>query len=179
MRILRAVFLLAFLFPMDSVNVAAHAGDNSFPVSSKGVQATIVAVSGRNTSQALAIGQVQNANLWEYCNRDPGGMTTRYGGRMSISQCVKAMNREVGGTKYSARANCPQGTVSGHLGTYKLLSKKYDGMMDGIRFTKYVWSDENSGDVLDGSEASGAPTVTDTYRMLCPSFNDLQSNPSH
>ena len=166
MKILRAAFLLAFLFPMGSVNVAAHAGGNRFPVSSKGVQATIVATSGRDTSQALAIGQVQDANLREYCNRDPGGMTTTYGGSMSISQCVKAMNREVGGKKYSASANCPAKRVSVHWGnTYKLVSKKY---MDG--YWDYIWRDEYSGAVLDSSSASGAPTVTSTYEMLCPSF---------
>jgi len=166
LRILRAVFLLTFLFPFGSANVAAYAGDNRFPVSSKGVQATIVATSGRDTSQALAIGQVQDANLREYCNRDPGGMTIRYGGSMSISQCVKAMNREVGGKKYSASANCPAKTVTVHWGKiYKLVSKRY---MDG--YWEYVWRDEYSGDVLDGSNASGAPTVTSTYEILCPSF---------
>ena len=166
MKIHRAAFLLAFLFPMSSVNVAVHAGGNRFPVSSKGVQATIVATSGRDTSKALAIGQVQDANLREYCNRDPGGMTTRYGGSLSIAQCVKKMSREVGGKKYSASANCPAKTVSAHWGnTYKLVSKKY---MYG--YWDYIWRDEHSLAVLDGSNASGAPTVTSTYEMLCPSF---------
>jgi len=166
MRILRAGYLMASLFPLGSAIVPAHAGDNLFSVSSKGVQATIVAMSGKDTSQALAIGQVQDANLHEYCNRDPGGMTTRYGGSMSISQCVKAMNREMGGKKYSASANCPAKIVTVHWGnTYKLASKKY---MEG--YWDYVWRDKFSGDVLDGSNASGAPTVTSAYAMLCPSF---------
>lgn len=166
MKTLRTALILASLLPLSSPLTLAHAGDNRFPVSSKGVQATIVATSGRDTSQALAIGQVQGADLREYCNRDPGGMTTRYGGTMSISQCVKAMNREVGGKKYSATANCPAKTVTVHWGnTYRLASKRY---MDG--YWDYVWRDEYSGEVLDGSSASGAPTVTSTYQMLCPSF---------
>ena len=130
------------------------------------MQAKIVAVSGIDTANALAIGQVQNSNLREYCSRDPGGMTTKYGGKMSFSQCFSKMSSEVGGKKYSSQANCPRKLITVHWGpTYKLVSAaKRNG------YWNYVWRDESSGNILDGSFASGAPVVDLTYKMLCPGF---------
>jgi len=143
-----------------------------FPVDTRGVQATIVAVSGLDTASALAIGQIQDANLHEYCNRDPGGITIRYGGSMSISQCVAQMAREMGGRKFSSSANCPYKLVTVHWGpTYRLVSKTWnDGYEPGRGYWDYVWRDSSKGVTLDGSSASGAPTVSSTFEMLCPSF---------
>jgi hypothetical protein len=162
----RLVYLLAFCFPLGSMT-ALYAGDNSFPTSDKGIQAVIVAISGRDTSKALAIGQVQITQLREFCNRDPGGMTNRYGGTMTIDQCVTAMLAKEGGKKYSASADCPRKTVTAHWGnTYRLASKRIVSSV----YTEYYWRDEHSGILLDGSSASMAPTVTRTYEMLCPGF---------
>ena len=142
-----------------SLLVCLGAKAEDFPVDSKGVQATIVAVSGINTPSALAIGQIQDPNLRIFCNRAAWA-------QFSFAQCIRR-NQSVLGRKYSSSANCPYKLVTVHWGpTYRLASKRY---MDG--YTEYVWRDEYSGAVLDGSEASGAPTVTSTYQMLCPSFN--------
>ena len=37
-------------------------------------------------------------------------------------------------------------------------------------YSRYVWPDVSSGNILDGSSASGAPVVDLTYEMLCPAF---------
>jgi len=140
------------------LSVCLGAKAERFPVDSKGVQATIVAVSGINTSSALAIGQIQDQDLREFCNRAAWA-------QFSFAQCIR-QNQSLLGSKYSSSANCLYKLVTVHWGpTYRLASKRY---IDG--YTEYVWRDENSGDVLNGSEASGAPTVTSTYQILCPSF---------
>ena len=127
------------LFPTSAIS-----GD--FPVSSKGIQATIVATAGIDSSKALAIGQVQLSNLGEYCSRDPGGMTIKYGGTLSYDQCIERIRQEVGGRKYSSSADCPRKLVTVHWGpTYVLASKSFDH-----GFRSYSWRDKHSGSVLDG-----------------------------
>lgn len=139
---------------------------STFPTSSKGIQATIVAVSGIDTDNAIAIGQVQNSNLREYCSRDSGGITTKYGGKLSFDQCVAKFTSEVGGKKFSSSANCYRKTIQTHSGpTYKLVSTDMS-----YGYPLYVWRDVSSGNILDGSSASGAPVVDLTYEMLCPAF---------
>lgn len=152
----------AALLPSGIFSMAQAA---NYPVSSKGAQATVVAKSGIDSDSASVTGQVLNADLHEYCDRDPGGMTTRYGGKMTLAQCVAQMAREVGGKKYSSYANCRLGLVTSHWGkTYKLVSRAWSyGSWD------YVWRDKSSGVILDGSNASRAPTVTSIYKLLCPS----------
>ena len=59
-----------------------------FPLSSKGWQATVVKLEGVNVSKALAVGEVKRENAEEYCERDPGGETIQYGGKLSKEQCV-------------------------------------------------------------------------------------------
>jgi hypothetical protein len=47
----------------------------SFPISAKGVQATLLAINGVDTDHATAKGQITQADFVEVCERDPGGET--------------------------------------------------------------------------------------------------------
>lgn len=135
-----------------------------FYLSSKGPSATIVAYAGLDTSEAVIVGQIQVGDAKEYCERDPGGDTTKYGGRLTFSQCVNQLLSAERGRKYYARANCPERRISDPWGNrYLLKQKKWEGS-----FWNFVWADANNGAILDGSNASGAPVITELYKVLCP-----------
>ncbi len=134
-----------------------------FYLSSKGPTATIVAYSELDSSNALIIGQIQLKDAREFCHRDPGGDTVRYGGRLTFSQCVNKVLSEERGRKYYARANCREGSVIDPQGDqYLLRQKSWRGS-----YWEYVWIDAKSRSVLDGSNASGAPVITELYKVLC------------
>jgi hypothetical protein len=65
-----------------TVTPAAAAGD--FPVAScKTWNGTVVELSGINTSTAIMRGIITRADIQEYCERDPGGETKAYGGKLT------------------------------------------------------------------------------------------------
>jgi hypothetical protein len=137
--------------------------DTPFYLSSKGPMATIVAYSGLDSPNALIIGQIQLKDAREYCHRDPGGNTVKYGGRLTFSQCVNQVLSDERGKKYYARANCNEGRISDPWGDqYMLKQKKWEGS-----YWDYVWIDVKGGSVLDGSSASGAPEISEFYKVLC------------
>jgi hypothetical protein len=134
-----------------------------FYLSSKGPSATIVAYSGLDSPNALIIGQIQLKDAREFCHRDPGGDTVKYGGRLTFSQCVNQVLSEEKGKKYHARANCQEGRIFDPRGDlYILKQKKQEGS-----YRDYIWIDAKSGSVLDGSSASGATVITELYKVLC------------
>ena len=137
--------------------------DTPFYLSSKGPSATIVAYSGLDSPNALIIGQIQLKNAREFCHRDPGGDTVKYGGKITFSQCVNQVLSEEKGKKYHARTNCQEGRISDPWGDqYMLKQKKWEGS-----YWDYVWIDDKNGSVLDGSSASGATVITKLYKVLC------------
>ena len=71
-----------------------------FPLSSKGWQATVVQIEGVNSSKALAVGEVKRNNAEEYCERDPGGITQQYGGKLTKGQCVQQVMAKEQGKRY-------------------------------------------------------------------------------
>ncbi|KAB7781897.1 hypothetical protein [Methylorubrum populi] len=96
-------------------------------------------------------GIITKADLQEYCERDPGGETKRYGGKLTKSQCVENHLRTEGRSTMTAEANCRTGTVSYHYG---------DSQGARARFPL--------GADADTSCASGMPPLIEQFKMLCP-----------
>ncbi len=157
MRALGLLFGLALCLPLTCLAAA-----KDFYLSTKGYSAEIVKVSGKNSEDATMVGVVVKSGAKEYCTRDPGGVTTQYGGKLSVAQCVAQVLQEEKGKLYSANANCLKKTISSDVGTHKLV--KYDDVGSP------VWYDLIDGVVLDGSSASGAPVLTEQFRAMCPKF---------
>ena len=61
-------------------------------------------------------GIVNKADLQEYCERDPGGETKQFGGKLTTAQCVADYLRSEGRATMAAQANCKAGTVSYRYG---------------------------------------------------------------
>jgi hypothetical protein len=137
-----------------------------FPLSSKGYAATVIQIKNIDSNNAFAIGQVMRPNAEEYCNRDPGGETKKYGGKLTIQQCFNKVLKEESGKKVSATADCLRKKVTVDWGgTYVMKNKLWNDT-----YWDYTWADDASGTVLDGSSASGVPVIEETFRMLCPAF---------
>lgn len=165
---------LSYLRSSDMQEKSAESGHTDsktnqidFPLSVRGWQATIVKLSGVDSSEAMAMGQVKRNNAEEYCERDPGGETIENGGKLTKEQCVQKVLKEEKGKTYSISANCSRKiiTTSG-LGVFSLKGKA----TNAIGYLDYVWFDIQSGEILDGSSASGAPVVEEQFRILCPSY---------
>jgi hypothetical protein len=138
---------------------------DELPISSKGWQATIIRLEGKNTSKALAVGEVKYDNAKEYCDRDPGGETKQYGGKLTKEQCIQKVLREEKGKLYSVSADCPRRTLTNDFGTFTLM-----GQSSKMGFRQNVWRNNVTGEILDGSNASGAPVIDEQFKLLCPAF---------
>ena len=126
------------------------AGD--FPLAScKGWNGTVVERDGIDTARATAQGIVTKADLQEYCERDPGGETKQYGGKLTTAQCVAKYLRSEGRPTMTAEANCRSGTVSYRYG---------DRQGGKTRFPL--------GPDADTSCASGMPPLVEQFKLLCP-----------
>jgi hypothetical protein len=134
-----------------------------FPLAVKAWEATVVHIEGRNSSKALAVGEVKRSNAEEYCERDPGGITKQYGGKLTKEQCVQRLLSKEKGKRYSASADCPR----------KAIKTSWDETFTAIgkdSLGNYIWQNVHTGKVLDGSNASGAPVVQGQFKMLCPAY---------
>ncbi|WP_345821625.1 hypothetical protein ABC766_07170 [Methylobacterium fujisawaense] len=126
------------------------AGD--FPLAScKGWNGTVVERDGIDTARAAMRGIVTKADLQEYCERDPGGETKQFGGKLTTAQCVASYLRSEGRATMTAEANCRTGTVGYRYG---------NGQVRKARFP--------FGADADTSCASGMPPMVEQFKMLCP-----------
>lgn len=131
-------------------SVATAAGD--FPVAScKSWNGTVVERDGVDTAHASMRGIVTKADLQEYCERDPGGETKAYGGKMTTAQCVARYLREEARTTMVSEANCKAGTVVFSYGDGKPTRAKFPLGADAAT-----------------SCASGMPPLVEQFKMLCP-----------
>ncbi|MCJ2052829.1 hypothetical protein [Methylobacterium sp. J-070] len=129
---------------------AYAAGD--FPLAScKGWNGTVTERDGIDTAHATMRGIVTKADLQEYCERDPGGETKQYGGKLTKAQCVEGYLRTETRAVLSADANCRAGTVSYRAGGGKTMRLRFPLGPDG-----------------DTSCASGNPPMIEQFKMLCP-----------
>jgi hypothetical protein len=143
----------------DDLSVRSYAligQPSSFPLSSKGEQATLTKIDGVDTDHALAVGRITRADYLEYCERDPGGLTTRYGGRLSVTQCIRVTERGVGRTTFTSRANCKAKQVTLWDGTWRFLS--YD--QGSITWTNPKGQVEEPW--------GGTAAVQAQFELLCP-----------
>lgn len=126
------------------------AGD--FPLAScKGWNGTVIERGGIDTARATMRGMITKADLQEYCERDPGGETKAYGGKLTTAQCVANYLRSEGRATMTAEANCRAGTVSYRYG------ERQGGK---ARFPL--------GPDADTSCASGMPPLVEQFKLLCP-----------
>ncbi|MCP1558845.1 UNVERIFIED_ORG: hypothetical protein M2438_002935 [Methylobacterium sp. SuP10 SLI 274] len=126
------------------------AGD--FPLAScKGWNGTVVERDGIDTARALMRGIVTKADLQEYCERDPGGETKEFGGKLTKPQCVARYLRTESRTALTAEANCRTGTISYRSGERQAGKTRFP-----------------LGPDADTSCASGMPPLIAQFKMLCP-----------
>lgn len=159
------IFLVAVLFLVLLVHRPPPARAEDFPLSIKGWQATVIRLEGVNTSNALAVGQVQQRNAEEYCDREEGWLKDRKGRNITKQQCIRNILRQERGRLYSASADCPRKILQSHIGSFTLV-----GQTSELGITQNLWRNNVSGQVLDGSNASGAPLLDAQFELLCPAF---------
>lgn len=146
------------VFRIDRVNDAACRGmkflderksadSNDFPIAScKSWNGTIVRIEGIDSTEAVMTGIVTEKNLLEYCERDPGGETIEYGGKLTVQQCVKKYGRETQKLELRSIANCRDGSI-----VFGRSSARFP-------------LEENA----DTSCGSGMPPLIAQFQMLCP-----------
>lgn len=83
----------------------------SFPMSMKGVGATLKELKGIDTTNAYAAATVTRGDAEEYCTRDPGGMTVDTGGKLTREECIAETLKSEKSTVYQVKANCQTGKV--------------------------------------------------------------------
>jgi hypothetical protein len=128
----------------------------SFPTGYKVAQATLIQIRGVDTDHASATGKITYADNLEYCERDPGGITIQYGGRLTIAQCARREQARTPRHVLVARANCEAKRVTLWDGTWRFL--RYEG--SGI-----TWKNPR-GQVEEFW--SGTVTAEAQFQLLCP-----------
>jgi hypothetical protein len=159
------LFLVSVVFLVLLVLCPQPARSEDFPLSIKGWQATVIRLEGVNTSNALAVGQVQRRNAEEYCEREAEWLRDKKGGKFNQEKCIRDILRKERGRLYSASADCPRKIMQSHIGSFTLVGQTYE---HGI--TQNLWRNNVTGQVLDGSNASGAPLLDAQFELLCPAF---------
>ena len=145
-----AVATLAVVAGSWCANDARAAGD--FPLAScKGWSGTVTDILGVDTRKARMEGTVTKADIREYCERDPGGETTQYGGSLTVAQCVERYWKKERGTELVATADCKRGTLSLRASGQPPQSARFPLGADA-----------------DTSCASGMPPLMAQFKMLCP-----------
>ena len=129
---------------------SAYAAD--FPLAScGGWGATLVQRTGVDSKQALITGIVTQADFTEYCERDPGGETIKYGGKLTVEQCISQYQREVGNQAYRSVANCSTRQLTFFSPKRKPKTISFPLPEDA-----------------DTSCASGMPPLIAQFKLLCP-----------
>ncbi len=140
----------------------------SFPITAKGCGATVLRITGEDTEIALAIGTTTKLDAIECCQRDSGGITIPNGGLLTVQQCIDATLEAEGEAMHSSSADCPRKRVMTNWGGPFVMIRRSSDSNDPWKFT---WKNESTGDILDGSNSSGALIVTQTFELLCPAFS--------
>ncbi|WP_424360970.1 hypothetical protein [Methylocystis parvus] len=128
----------------------------SFATSSKGVQATLSSIDGLDTSHASATAIMTPADFREYCERDPGGSTTKYGGKLSERQCAETEERSTHDKTLRSSADCKAKSVTIWDGTWRFLSFDETGI---------TWKGPQ-GDVQESWAGTSAADAQ--FELLCP-----------
>ena len=144
----RYLFLSIAIFFGSSAAFASR----DFPLAScKSHNGTIIEKSGINTSRALIKGIVTKADIQEYCERDPGGSTIKYGGKETVAMCVEKIYRQEKDTQLIAVANCS---------TQVLTFRDGSNQEKQVRFPLAPSANQSC--------ASGMPPLISQFKILCP-----------
>lgn len=151
--------------PAEEGRAAAGAGNEDFPLSHAGWSATLTAVTQPDSPSAAALGTVMRINAMEYCKRDPGGETG--GTPEGLARCVESVLDKEKGKRHVILANCPQGKIrTSRMGSFVFTGVFEDADGNAV----YPWKHAETGEVLDGSMASGGATVDAQFGLVCPSY---------
>lgn len=112
---------------------------------------TIIEKTGVNTDKAMIKGIVTRADIEEYCERDPGGMTKKTGGKLTLRQCVEQEYRDQKEFVLETTASCPLKTLRFRINGKLISSIKFPLSLDA-----------------DTSCASGVPPLIMQFVILCP-----------
>jgi hypothetical protein len=100
----------------------------SFPMSMKGVGATLKELKGINSTNAYAAATVTRGDAEEYCIRDLGGMTVDAGGKLTREECIAETLKSEKSNVYQVKANCETGAVDTFdRRSFSLLDVKVEG----------------------------------------------------
>ena len=113
-----------------------------------GWNGTIQEIIGKDTREARMSGIVSEPDIVEYCERDPGGVTIRWGGTKTIGECVEGLSSKTN-VRLRSTANCETGTLRFFYGS---------GAEQNMRLPLPA----------DRSCASGLPPLIEQFRTLCP-----------
>ncbi|OQP88306.1 hypothetical protein BTR14_02380 [Rhizobium rhizosphaerae] len=128
------------------------AGARDSPLAScKGWNATLNQRSGIDSRRATMTGTVTEANLAEYCRRDPGGETVQYGGDLTVKAYIAKYRQQVGHAFYRAVADCTKGSLS------------FFPPQGDPQTVLFPLAED-----ADTSCASGMPPLMAQFKLLCP-----------
>lgn len=134
----------------------------SFPLAScKSWNGTITEIVGANTSKASMSGVVTREDVLEYCSRMQGDDEAKQ------AACLKEeATRLRGEFSLTSTADCSAGRIK------TTDEKEYQLRgLGGVWLNgdySLTWQHVRSGKLLDGSCASGAPPITEQFKLLCP-----------
>jgi uncharacterized protein len=129
---------------------------SSFPTNAKDTQATLIEIDGVDTDHALATGKSTFADYLEYCERDPGGLTVEYGGKLTLPQCARRERVSTGRSVFVSRANCKAKRVTLWDGTWRFLRYGETGI---------VWENPR-GEVEEPWNRTAVAEAQ--FQLLCP-----------
>jgi hypothetical protein len=123
----------------------------SFPLAScKGWSGTATSQTGIDSKSAKMTGTITRADIQEYCERDPGGETTQFGGSITPEQCTSKYFAEAKGAELNVVANCMTGA----------LTLNDEGEQKRVKFPLATDADTSC--------ASGMPPLIAQFKTLCP-----------
>lgn len=126
------------------IAVLAQSSPGSFPFSEHGQTATVLRSSARGTEYAQATVRLTDADARQFCENH----------RVAGEPCTsKGQSHE-----WVFSANCATG----------LLTKTSTDHYERSRRTDEGWYDLEKAELLDGSQASGAPLLDIQFQVLCP-----------
>ena len=127
----------------------------------RGPAPVAVRISGQGTAQAVGLFRSGLAERQDYCSNSVGDS------RAEKNRCL-AMYKD--DDDFPVRADCENRLVTVLSETYRLHHRPAtfpaDGNIDPDR--KWLWRDVANDEWLDGTTASGEPTVDTAFDALCP-----------
>lgn len=128
----------------------------SFPISAKGEQATLTELDGVDTDHASAKGQITQADFLEYCERDPGGETIQYGGKLTVRQCAQREQATTNQRTFVSHANCKAKELHLWDGSWRFL---------GYQHETITWTDPKGE---NEKPWNGTAAADGQFELLCP-----------